>query len=113
MEKKISDYLHLYYGCECIPYKGGFDSVTIHSIINPEIREIALRPLSDMTEEEMLECGNMIYDFSSEPELNKWTPEDFRIGLAPEQLLWLIKKHFDLFGLIDANLAINKTTLTK
>lgn len=70
-----------------------------------------LRPLSDMTEEEMHECGNMVYDFSDEPDLNKWEPKDFEIGLAPEQFQWLLSKGFDIFNLIRDGLAINKTTL--
>ncbi len=57
----------------------------------------------------MLECGNMIYDFSSDPELNKWKPEDFEIGLAPEQFKWLLNNHFDIFNLIESGLAIDKT----
>lgn len=70
-----------------------------------------LRPLSDMKVEEMQECGNMIYDFSNDEELNKWQPSDFEIGLAPEQFYWLLSKHFDLFGLIEAGLAIDKTKI--
>jgi hypothetical protein len=73
--------------------------------------KLSLRPLSDMTEGEMEECGNMIYDFSNDEVLAKWEWQYFETGLDAEQFNWLLSKHFDLFGLIDAGLAIDKTTL--
>jgi hypothetical protein len=78
--------------------------------INPDIKLI-LRPLSSMTVAEMQECGNMEYDFSDDPDLNKWEPKDFEIGLSPRQFAWLISKHFDLFDLIPEGLALDKSTL--
>lgn len=77
-----------------------------HGIPVQEIKPL-LRPLSSMTEEEMHECGNMVYDFSG-TDLDQWQPSDFEIGLAPEQFHWLLKKGFDLFGLIDAGIALPK-----
>lgn len=70
---------------------------------------LVLRPLSDMTEDELQECGNMIYDFSNDPELNNFKWKDFEIGLAPEQFVYLLSKGFDLFGLIPSGLAIDNT----
>lgn len=86
--KKIEDYLHLYIGVDVEStggkYMGKLVSVGINDqaiVVHPEgdqrglfsylswLKPI-LRPLSDMTEEEMQECGNMIYDFSDDPELN-------------------------------------------
>lgn len=119
MSKEIKDYLHLYLGCEClanvpnievkqwliidgdfIGYKGKNYFTNIQPI---------LRKLSDMTEEEMNECGNLIYDFSDDEELNRWKWSDFDFGCA-EQFHYLLSKHFDLFNLIPEGLAIDKTT---
>jgi hypothetical protein len=135
----IKDYLHLYLGCRVrivedevatgiligLVERDGYNTehpcrVKIerkgkHSLYYcfdySEIKPI-LRPLSDMTEEELQECGNMVYDFSGEPELNNHKWKDFEIA-APEQFHWLLARHFDLFGLIEAGLAIDKTTLTE
>lgn len=130
MNKDIKDYLHLYLGCKVLLPDGSKDILDYVEIdqdifwyskgtdhddkpVSPCIEDIKLilRPLSDMTEEELQECGNMIYDFSDDPELNNHQWKDFEIGSAPEQFHWLLSKHFDLFGLIDAGLAIDKTTL--
>jgi hypothetical protein len=122
-EKKIQDYLHLYLGCEVmagthrcklIGIEDG--AIVMHSISGRHVILFAnikpiLRCLSDMTEQEMQECGNMEYDFSDDPDLNKWEPKDFEIGLSPRQFAWLLSKHFDLFDLIPDGLAIDKSTL--
>lgn len=122
MKKELKDYLHLYLGCLCYKrlstvtnkrpqvlttrlYDWAIGGIRCQTIIP------ILRPLSDMTDGEMQECGNMVYDFSNDEELNKWQPSDFEIGLAPEQFYWLLSKHFDLFGLIESGLAIDATTL--
>lgn len=123
MKKDIKDYLHLYLGCECMTEDGrrgrfsGFDVVEKnYSIVMITVRfsddpldhdwtvlndneecdriKLILRPLSDMTEDEKT--------------------EEYKIGLDPgieEQFRWLLSKGFDLFGLIEAGLAIDKTTL--
>lgn len=135
-QKKLSDYLHFYLGCKvgcstdgiCFTDYGtlisvskgeggqhevyfGYKKVFLFYKYNLENIKPVLRPLSDMTEEECQKCGNMIYDFSDDPELNNHKPSDFEIGLAPEQFNWLLKKGFDLFGLIEAGLAIDSTKL--
>lgn len=74
-----------------------------------------LRPLSDMTEGELQECGNLVYDFSDDQsglDLNNHKLEDFLLTTS-EQFHWLLKKGFDLFGLIPAGLAIDKTSINK
>jgi len=103
--------------------------VKIYAFVH-DIKPI-LRPLSDMTEEEkiMLCCLNLT---------NEWKPghiiqtndEDIaamrvfdhkgnykslyipKNKISPSNFLWLLSKHFDLFGLIESGLAIDKTTLT-
>lgn len=118
---KIQDYLHLYFGCPCIfrygptgEWKDGFiKEVALQRVRHGAPYEVKpiLRPLRHMTDEELQTCGNMVYDFSDDPELNNHKWRDFEIGLAAEQFHWLLSKHFDLFGLIAAGLAIDATTI--
>lgn len=129
MKKELKDYLHLYLGCECILDNKetgkliGFDS-RLHdsdvemvcftiwidkendwSVYNDDknferIKPI-LRPLSDMTEEEKQNIEGT--DWSLLPDSGwEYTAETF---------LFLLSKGFDLFGLIEAGLAIDKITL--
>jgi hypothetical protein len=62
-----------------------------------------LRPLSDMTQKERKQIGPTWHK-EYEPEItdNEFNTEEIRLMLS---------KGFDLFGLIDAGLAIDKTTL--
>lgn len=167
-ERKITDYLHFYLGCEVLlesemygtggkPDKirerlVGIDkdgaSGENHILYEGDFKLI-LRPLSDMTEEEGKEIMKMIYQaiFHLDCELDaidiiRGDENSFgmkagesryeeRIGLTIEPhcgielsveggkimtpqfeaTRWLLSKGFDLFGLIDSNLAINKSTL--
>jgi len=99
-----------------------------------EVKPI-LRTLSDMTEDEKLWWFNSVNDGkrklvesewvselngkACEPHWTLWT-DDYKIGrmgytvginnsFKPEQFFWLLSKHFDLFGLIEAGMAIDKT----
>lgn len=129
MEKKIEDYLHLYLGCEAErTWYYSSEPNTVHSkrtvivdgglIENPigtsspnidlefDLKPI-LHPLSDMTEEEgkeyvALGFGGMIDQRGGKLIYQTFTPPCF---------LWLLSKHFDLFGLIDSGLAIDKTKM--
>lgn len=134
MDKKIQDYLHLYLGCECRMTKSSYHAVhelhlsvktsftltakLLHYFIAPTTMAVIkplLRPLSDMTEEELQECGNLVYDFSDDQsglDLNNHRWEDFYLTTS-EQFHWLLSRHFDLFGLIESGLAIDKTTTSK
>jgi hypothetical protein len=122
MDKKIKDYLHFYLDCDCFlsfsedgdpdkRFRLTYYNLNYYRQWLDDILPV-LRPLSDMTYDERQECGNMIYDFSDDPELNDHQWQDFEIGLAPEQFHWLLSKNFDLFGLIESGLAIDATTLT-
>ena len=112
MKKELKDYLHLYLGCEVLVegdirklitiYLNGYVEVNYNDIGGQEfpINEIKpiLRPLSDMTEDEeydywKLKGGNASNEFQG------------------ETTLFLLSKYFDIFGLIEADLAIDKTTL--
>jgi hypothetical protein len=119
MDKKIQDYLHLYMGCEGIaktiaPFKTRLvvsnwsddlrDGIELCQVEEYNFKPI-LRPLSDMTKDEESELRNI---WSDEYETgNNYTS----IIADAAQIKWLLSKHFDLFGLIEAGLAIDATTL--
>lgn len=167
---RTQDYLHLYLGCQyrwkdedgywrpwqrLTPYQ--FNDVSGSGV---EV-QLQLRHLSDMTDEEIIQCGKFICavpnstDFKYEiqryhnsvgakffsetytcgqylsiyNEKNKaetvghievgWyssnkidrrkTKELWKVGGCHEMTIYLISKHFDLFGLINAGLAIDST----
>jgi len=100
MDKKIEDYLHLYLGCDVRHNNGSIvkmNSIALNNMLNNkyEMQEYKpiLRPLSDMTEEEKIEVRK--FDKVELPHF--------------ELTRYLLSKHFDLFGLIEAGLAIEKT----
>jgi hypothetical protein len=109
--KEIKDYLHLYLGCEMLTVDGRIVTLNLTNlgfalkgIIGSELSKPILRPLSDMTEEEKIELKlNMVQatTLNHAPEI-MWTFEQMRI---------LLSKCFDLFGLIEAGLAIDKTAI--
>lgn len=121
---KIEDYLHLYIGCNAetshgirkligveddIAYTtGGMGFYFISEGIKP-----ILRRLSDMTPEEAAECWKLT---DTDREIEGWQVVDYfrreENFYEPKTFLYLLAKHFDLFGLIDAGLAIDKATLT-
>ncbi len=119
MSRKIEDYLHLYLGCEC-KYRttaienaqwewGIVDVRTLHCVYTGlwEIKLI-LRPISDMTEEEVA----VLIEFEKTNDLIP-CPHFNNIHQTKhgEQLRLLLAKGFDLFGLIEAGLAIDKTKM--
>ena len=135
--KELKDYLHLYLGCECKTpwgilrltrfdikdkYKAWFTTgfkenekiLYANGCIGKSFQtssiKLILRPLSDLNDEE-LKClrserkhlrGVHRNDLRFIINLNTWSPED---------IVFLLSKGFDLFGLIEAGLAIDKTTL--
>lgn len=115
--KDIKDYLYLYLGCECVVFKGKLHKLLgimghiisigygdgFVKVMNVKIEdcEFAFRHLSDMTEKEAKEIGIEWAEFRGE-----------EIGsFAPKEFVSLLKKSFDLFGLIESGLAIDKTKL--
>lgn len=137
MEKKIEDYLHLYLGCEVesnitwsselIPIREANpeDLILIYDTLERQEKypndydgdwhkycKPILRPMSSLTDEESLECGKGVLDFYPTKKANDengglWSSTLYH----PSQILWLLSKHFDLFGLIESGLAISKTKL--
>ena len=87
-----------------------------HYELNFEDIKPILRPLSDMTEEEKSTLKGVMKDsFKGENLLpiiksGALTNLFFNKG-NPSIVLWLLKQGFDLFGLIESDQAIDKTTL--
>lgn len=102
MTKNIKDYLHLYLMCSYQWLDGDMEwrrpeVLTAYQLssIRQSGREVRLllRPLSDMTrKEELTHMDN-----------SKWGP------YTAIEFKWLLSEGFDLFGLIEAGLAIDKT----
>lgn len=164
MNKKIEDYLHMYLGCEvynpaypmwdfeleAVSIVVGGKRAKLNVIIEneegpypddgwyiPDKLQLALRPLSSMTDDEAQECLAFVFLV---PPHNAWMDVEalqqflsnnvaFTIGVSEEEqgdipmnmfeltpqtmfnlTEWLLSRYFDLFGLIDAGLAIDKTS---
>lgn len=131
-DKDIKDYLHFYIGCECVTLidddfvevgilKGVTESeVTPSKMIAitgngfdewfvEDIKPI-LRPLSSMTEEEKREYRKSIHGISTDnilPEISagRLIKEHHSLKSA-ECTRWLLSKHFDVYNLIESNLAV-------
>jgi hypothetical protein len=67
-----------------------------------------LRPLSDITEEEKIECVLLFDDQFILGQDGKYA---WRATFFPSMFKYLLSKYFDLFGLIEAGLAIDYKTL--
>jgi hypothetical protein len=134
--KNIKDYLRFYLGCEVLTDNGietlvgvgllGSDAQRFRTIerfrssTNDWSKEnkIILRPLSDMSEDEALEVAENILSLNG-LNLDDWSAKDIVSAYVeqwdrytPEETKWLLSKGFDLFGLIESGLAIDKTKLT-
>lgn len=117
--KVIKDYLHLHLGCDVlitvngvraklIPGRGErFDEISLYTALDIGVKPI-LRPLSSMTEDETKEMCRYTRDALRTVKI--WTPVEVE-SIQPDLFVWLLSKHFDLFGLIDAGLAIDATTI--
>lgn len=130
MKKEIKDYLHLYLGCDYQDQFGGLGNINEHTFLvmfdaakrNVPFK-LLLRPLSDMSEDEKLYIVEAItyshVRFSSKDSiLGSFDADRYNKKhnneLYPDEFLYLLKQGFDLFGLIESGLAIDKTkTLTK
>lgn len=136
MKKQIKDYLHFYLGCECEVANRKTLLIGCHTNGNYQIAHAIgaqdywqakyikpiLRPLSDMTEKDAnkitwhlsMYAGNetqLEHHFiqalihGSKYVLNMSDPDTFEI------MRTLCKLEFDVFGLIEAGLAVDKTTI--
>ena len=125
--KNIKDYLHLYICCDCL-YDNG---VSVRRHIVPDVlsrvySEFAtatpiLRPLSSMTEDEKVRLFKLSFGEEHNFDMFGFDPVEQIIladkngrtraavslkSMSVEGILFLLSKGFDLFGLIDAGLAI-------
>jgi len=145
-EKKLQDYLHFYLGCEVFwgdetsPHSGtlvGMNGINTKNNYRAEIRikqtaensyysitplvsqcKIILRPLSDMTEEEVKWVYRKIHTHPLSYEAKRAIEHlvirisEGTLGTDAELYFYLLGQRFDLFGLIEAGLAIDKTKIT-
>lgn len=139
MEKPILTIndLALYIGCEAMTSNGketlNISMLYLLTLISSNQAEILssikpiLRPVSDLTEEEFIEWGNSLGATESEAKIKEKFPQmkallmergintfhfpEGRFNMAPLLVKFLLSKHFDLFGWISKDLAINKNTL--
>jgi hypothetical protein len=134
----IKDYLHLYISTDtkliCVKEPMVWDENGLKSWLKPgdwlpvspiilhqlDLYEVfdcfkpLLRPLSDMTEEEAVNVGILPkrhwHEDTPQEQIdwlcNNWNMEIY----SPSDLRYLLSEGFDLFGLIDAGLALDKTT---
>lgn len=135
MAKELKDYLHLYLGCKVqygknqyIPEIGSvkkedeciLTASTLGNFLNvpngicSDIKPI-LRPLESMTEEEKKSYRiinkNSIPSKNMLPEIRDGNLTNcFLNENDPYLIHWLLSKHLDIFGLIEAGLAISSIT---
>lgn len=118
--KKIEDYLHLYFKCwgtvsesNCRYENGNWalSAMLLHEVMMGNCKFIPhLRPLSSMTENEFIEAGKI--HISEGGSIHISIGELKRGGIhamRPETFRHLLSLGFDLFGLIESGLAIDKT----
>ncbi len=130
--KDIKDFLHLYVNSECeFGYEGRdkkrgtiefcdtfganvFDPSLIPTgfrKVNPDLIKPILRPLSSMTEEEGME---IFEDWNSDSPNSRdviKNNDPLELTFLPSEFQKLLSKGFDLFGLCEEGLAIDKTKL--
>jgi hypothetical protein len=128
----IKDYLHLYMGCAiadssdndfivCDELDADFLKYLLES---PRLKDfrLVLRPLSDISKEEVadlmgiegfIQRGNFCSPFFQceyrDLEEETHCTHLYIHQLDPKHFLFLLSKYFDLFGLINAGLALDKT----
>ena len=130
--KEIKDYLPFYLGCqakvifarnEAAPEIGELievgknmafvenDKHEYYECMPYEVKPI-LRPLCDMTGEELIQYGKIeVPEMNVRFDLKGIREVAMHAYYEPETFRWLLSKSFDLFGLIEAGLAIDKTKI--
>lgn len=120
MKTELKDVLHLYLGCEGMiekDYSQLLGISTNEDLINVVTKsgddwintihfKPLLRPLSDMTEEELL-----FLKWHPGDELKHPVSQQNNRSLYMNEFLYLLKQGFDLFGLIESSHAIDKTKI--
>jgi hypothetical protein len=113
---EIKDYLHLYLGCKINTSLNGttLTGYWYDRIMRGECDGLPiLRPLSDMTEEEKQQIGFESYQAlrGKQSEIRNLPAKEISCTWAAKQTAYLLKQGFDLFNLIEKNLAIDKTKI--
>lgn len=129
MKKELKDYLHLYLGCEVLTNEGKGILIAVFNQDDGVISELVslsdggdpdsiewvkpiLRLLSDMTEDEFYEFKKLADNDASElAYIENVVNIHTTLFHEFEATRYLLSKGFDIFSLIPAGLAINKTTL--
>jgi hypothetical protein len=114
---KMIDYIHYYFGCQCVEaikvpgQELNFEpsTITVRTLFNVQSQmsevKLVLRRLEDMTEEERVEIFGK--------DVHWYKPFDANDACDIQQWHKLLQKGFDLFGLIDASIAIDAKTITQ
>jgi Zn-finger nucleic acid-binding protein len=108
---KLINYLHYYIGCDYWTNnsQGNLNAKTLPDVIDMCERgkgvQLHLRRLEDMTEEERTEIFGK--------DVHWYKPFDANDACDIQQWHKLLQKGFDLFGLIDASIAIDAKTITQ
>ena len=106
----IKDYLHLYLGCY---WSNGKHSVLLspHNMYDGTYSDfkLVLRPLSDMTDGERRDYLDIKQPYSGFDVLHANGSHDYTEWINGFKFQFLLYRRFDLFGLIEAGLAIDKT----
>jgi len=119
--KDIKDYIHFHIGGKCMYKRSDWKDWFGPEVINHgmlielvggalEIKPI-LRPVSDMSEEEKHTLFTIMYGT-----INAFCAVRLRFdvkldSLSVECFPYMLSRHFDIFGLIPAGLAIDKTKM--
>lgn len=138
MKIELKDVINFYLGCEVITEKGTIWTLEPSNFLSNWQSSYflnskpLLRPLSDLTKEEAIEVTKPVVVYGDIPNARtydtyesafgktvvfwgdglreRYIPED-ETHFCSEQFTYLIKKGFDLFGLIESNQAVDKTKL--
>ena len=133
--KELKDYLPYYLGCE-VQYlmngKGILSEISLDSkygvLVSVKLNgsnkhrqtvlsniKLILRPLSSLSNDEAANIGILPkkeWHEQTQEEQIKWLVNNKDNAIySPKDFLYLLSNSFDLFGLIEAGLAIYKTTL--
>jgi adenylosuccinate lyase len=119
MEKQLKDYAHLYFGCDLYAPNGKVLKVyevykELFYMVLADGYKLILRSLSDMTEEEQFEIAEILGIIQVEHFIEAWINKrtySISIHIMAELTNTLRKMGFDIDGLIESGLAIDKTTI--
>ena len=93
--------------------KNGFDSDFLYALSENKVKIIGLRPLSDLTKEIEVNGEKFVPQNKLSHLDLKWliTSDNLIMKTNYEDVLKLLEWHFDIYGLIENNLAIDINTL--